>query len=187
VMDAALDRPRPELSVYAPRLILIMIPRDKIGEVIGPGGKVIRSIQEQTGAKIEIEDDGKVTISSVDKEAAERAVEMVQTIVQDVEVGKTYKGTVKRITRFGAFVEILSKEGLVHISQLAPHRVERVEDVLKVGQEVMVKVIGIDDLGRIDLSRKALMRESEDESPRHRRSRHPDARRSRDRRPSGGR
>jgi polyribonucleotide nucleotidyltransferase len=158
VMNEAIEKPRTNISVYAPRVIAIDVPKEKIGEIIGPGGKMIRFIIEQTGADIEVEDDGRVTIVSSDQEGGEKALAFLQRILEEVEVGKIYNGVVKRITNFGAFVEVLpGKEGLVHISQLAPRRVERVEDVLKEGEEIQVKCIGIDSEGRIDLSRKVLL------------------------------
>ncbi|WP_082726605.1 polyribonucleotide nucleotidyltransferase [Limnochorda pilosa] len=154
-MEAVIDRPRPSLSPYAPRVITLQIPVDRIRDVIGPGGKVVRNIIDQTGVQIDIEDDGHVYIASIDEEGGRRAQEMVESLVRDVEVGATYRGKVKRITNFGAFVEILpGKEGLVHISKLAPGRVGRVEDVLQLGDDVAVKVTDIDELGRINLSRK---------------------------------
>ncbi|HEY8530822.1 MAG TPA: S1 RNA-binding domain-containing protein, partial [Limnochorda sp.] len=154
-MTAVIDRPRPNLSPYAPRVITLQIPVDRIRDVIGPGGKVIRGIIEETGVQIDIEDDGHVYIASVNEEDGERAKAMVENLVRDVEVGATYQGKVKRITNFGAFVEILpGKEGLVHISKLAPGRVGRVEDVVQLGDEITVKVTDIDELGRINLSRK---------------------------------
>jgi polyribonucleotide nucleotidyltransferase len=133
---------------------------DKIGSVIGPGGKIIKGIQEQTGATINIEDDGTVVIAAVDMAAGQAAYDMIYAIVEDPEIGKKYKGTVKRITTFGAFVEILpGKEGLVHISELDEKRVRKVEDVVKVGDIIEVKVIGIDDQGKIKCSRKAVLKD----------------------------
>jgi polyribonucleotide nucleotidyltransferase len=154
-----IDHPRTELSKFAPRMIVVQINPDKIKDVIGPGGKVINKIIEETGVeKIDIEDDGKVFITSLDGESADKARAMVEAITKDVVVGETYMGEVTRIINIGAFVKILpGKEGLVHISQLAPTRVEKVEDVVKVGDEVMVKVVEIDNQGRINLSRKAVL------------------------------
>jgi polyribonucleotide nucleotidyltransferase len=155
-MDAVLPKPRPDLSPYAPRIITFMIPIDKIGQVIGPGGKTIRKIIAETGVDIDIEDDGRVTIASVDPEESLRAKEWVESLTEEAEVGKVYTGVVTRLMKSGAFVEILpGQDGLIHISQLEHYRVNKVEDVLKVGDEVTVKVIEIDDLGRINLSRKA--------------------------------
>ncbi|MEW6685412.1 MAG: polyribonucleotide nucleotidyltransferase [Candidatus Edwardsbacteria bacterium] len=154
-MERTLAKPRDELSIYAPRIISIMIPKDKIGDVIGPGGKVIRAIQEETGTKIEIEDDGKVTIAGVGGEGTKKALRKIEELTAVPEVGKIYRGKVKRLTSFGAFVEFLSgQEGLVHISELERRRVERVEDVIKEGEEVLVKLIKIDEQGRYNLSRK---------------------------------
>jgi polyribonucleotide nucleotidyltransferase len=157
-MDAVLARPRPELSPYAPRIYIMMIDVEKIGTVIGPGGKVIRRIIADTGVEIDIEDDGKVTIASPDEAAANRAMEMVKALTTTPEVGAVFTGKVTRLMKFGVFVELVpGVEGMVHISQLDTKRTERVEDVVKVGDEVTVKVVEIDDLGRINLSRKVLM------------------------------
>jgi polyribonucleotide nucleotidyltransferase len=152
-------KPREALSKYAPRMIVIKINPDKIKDVIGPGGKVINKIIADTGVeKIDIEDDGTVFITSLDGESGEKAKAIVENITKEVLVGETYLGTVTRIIAIGAFVQILpGKEGLVHISQLAPTRVEKVDDVVKVGDEIMVKVTEIDHQGRINLSRKALL------------------------------
>jgi polyribonucleotide nucleotidyltransferase len=155
IMDAAIDKPRPSVSVYAPKITIIHINPEKIGAVIGPGGSVIRSITSSTGAVIDIEDSGKITIASTSQESSDAAVKAIQGLTAEVEVGKVYRGTVKNIVDFGAFVEILpGKEGLVHISRLADHRVERVEDIVRLGDEIMVKVTDIDDRGRINLSRR---------------------------------
>jgi polyribonucleotide nucleotidyltransferase len=156
-MLGALPRPRAEISSRAPRLLIIKIPEDKIGAVIGPGGKVIKKIQEETGAKIDIEEDGTVQIACVDAEGAERARDMVAGITEEPEVGKVYTGRVTGIKDFGAFVEILpGRDGLVHISELSDSYVKNVEDVVGLGDEVTVKVLNIDDQGKIRLSRKAL-------------------------------
>jgi polyribonucleotide nucleotidyltransferase len=161
IMDRALAKPRPALSPYAPRIISFKIPVDKIREVIGPGGKVIRGIVEQTGVKIDIEDDGTVAIASVDEAAAQKAMEIIGRIVEVPEVGKVYLGKVVKIMDFGAFVEILpGTDGLLHISQISQERIKRVEDVLKEGDEVMVKVIEVDKSGKIRLSRRELLREA---------------------------
>jgi len=157
-MAKTIDHPRSDISPYAPRIITIKINPEKIGDVIGPGGKVIRAIVEETGAKIDIDDDGTVLIASVEATAGEAARDRVLAIVEEPEVGREYLGTVKRIADFGAFVEILpGTDGLVHISELAYERVERVEDVLKVGDTVKVKCINIDSDGKVRLSRKALL------------------------------
>ncbi len=156
IMDTTLPEPRKELSQYAPKVTAIFIPKEKIGAVIGPGGRVIRSILEKTGTKIEIDDmTGKVVIAGPTFESVEEARKMVEELVEEVEVGKVYMGKVVKTAAFGAFVEILpGKDGLVHISELANERVKNVEDVVKVGDKILVKVIGIDEMGRIRLSRK---------------------------------
>ncbi|MBQ2449175.1 MAG: polyribonucleotide nucleotidyltransferase [Peptococcaceae bacterium] len=163
ILDAmlkAIPAVRPELSPYAPRVITMMINPDKIRDVIGPGGKIIKKIVEDTGVKIDIEDDGRVMIMSNDAEASAKAVKIIEDIVAEVEVGRTYMGKVVRITDFGAFVEVLpGKDGLVHISQLALERVKKVEDVVNVGDEIMVKCVEIDEKGRVNLSRKVLLQE----------------------------
>ena len=157
LMEEAISEPRTNLSEYAPRILSIRIDPSKIGAVIGQGGKTIRSIEE-TGATVSIEDDGMVTITSVDANAGETAMGMVRALVEDPEIGTTYEGTVRRITDFGAFIEILpGKDGLCHISELEHHRVRKVDDVLKEGEKVNVKVIDIDDQGKIRLSRKVLL------------------------------
>jgi len=157
-MAKALAGPRPALSRFAPRIITIKIRPDKIGDIIGPKGKIIRGIQEQTGAEINVEDDGTVTISAVDGPAGERARDMIAAIVQEPEVGKVYEGVVKSTTAFGAFIEILpGTEGLLHISELAHSRVEKTEDVVKKGDVVKVKLLEIDGRGKMRLSRKALL------------------------------
>jgi polyribonucleotide nucleotidyltransferase len=161
-MDRALAKARPDLSPYAPRIISFKIPVDKIREVIGPGGKIIRGIVEQTGVKIDIEDDGTVAIASVDEAAARKAMEIIGRIVEVPEVGRVYLGKVVKIMDFGAFVEILpGTDGLLHISQIAKERVKRVEDVLKEGEEVMVKVIEVDKTGKIRLSRREVLQDAE--------------------------
>ncbi len=158
IMEQTIARPRAELSAYAPRIIIIKVKPEKIGEIIGPGGKMIRSIIEQSGAKIDIEDDGSVFIASVDQKAGEMAHELILRLIEEPELGKEYLGKVKRITPFGAFVEIIpGQDGLVHISELDTHRVNKVEDVLSLGDEVKVKIIGIDAEGKIRLSRKACL------------------------------
>lgn len=158
-MLEAIKEPRTELSPFAPRIITMEIDPDKIRDVIGPGGKTIKKIIEETGVTIDIEDDGKVFIAAVDVEAGQKAVNIIETLVRNVEVGGVYTGKVTRLMNFGAFVEILpGKEGLVHISQLARERVAKVEDVVKVGDEIMVKVTEIDRQGRINLSRKELLK-----------------------------
>jgi polyribonucleotide nucleotidyltransferase len=161
IMNQALPTPRTNVSGHAPRIVTLKVKPDKIREIIGPGGKVIRGIIEATGVKMDVEDDGTVRIASVDEEAAQKAIEMVQRIAAEAEVGKIYKGTVRKIVEFGAFVEILpGTDGLIHISQLAPERVRKVSDVLKEGDEVMVKVLEIDRQGKIRLSRKEALQET---------------------------
>ena len=159
-MTAVLPASRAEMSQWAPRIETIMINPDKIREVIGPGGKTIRRIVEETGVQIDVEDDGRVSIASHDGQAMQQAIAMIRDLTEDVEVGKIYKGKVVRIMNFGAFVEILpKKDGLVHISQLADHRVGKVEDVVNIGDEIMVKVIEIDEKGRVNLSRRQAIAE----------------------------
>ncbi len=160
IMNSVIDRPRPEISRFAPRIISLVIDKDKIGTVIGPGGKTIRKIIEATGTTIDIEDDGTVTIAATNPDALQKAKEWVESLVAEVEVGKVYQGTVTRVTSFGAFVEVLpGKEGMVHISQLAPGHCRQVTDEVKVGDKVWVKVTEIDSQGRINLSRRKAMEE----------------------------
>ena len=152
-MQEAIPESRKNISPHAPTVILVKIDPIKIGEVIGSGGKVINKIIAETGSAIDIKDDGTVMISAKQAEAAQKAAQWVEGIVREAQPGEIYEGKVKRILPFGAMVEILpGKEGLVHISKLAPHRVERVEDVVKIGQDVKVKVVEIDDMGRVNLS-----------------------------------
>ena len=154
-MNSTIKSPRSEISQYAPKNIVFAVPKAKIGEVIGPGGKTIRKIIADLDVTVDIDDDGKVTISGIDTHNVEQAQNIIQSIVQDAEVGKIYIGKVKRITNFGAFVEILpGKDGLVHISKLSRQRVNKVEDIVKVGDEITVKVLEIDNQGRINLIRK---------------------------------
>lgn len=156
-MEKAIPRHRAELSPFAPRFFILRIDVEKIGAVIGPGGKTIRRIIEETGTQIDIEDDGRVFIYAKDPEAGERAKALVESLVAEVEVGQTYEGVVRRIVNFGAFVEILpNTEGLVHISQLDDKRVAKVEDVVKIGDKVKVKVREIDELGRVNLTMKGI-------------------------------
>ncbi|WFD11727.1 polyribonucleotide nucleotidyltransferase [Tepidibacter hydrothermalis] len=161
-MKKTIDTHREEMSEYAPRIIKLKIHPDKVRDVIGPGGKTITAIIEETGVKIDIEKDGEVFIMSPDKELGQKAKDMILTIVKEVEEGEIYEGKVTRIMNFGAFVEVLpKKEGLIHISNIAHERVEKVEDVLKIGDMVKVKVTEIDKQGRINLSRKALIEKAE--------------------------
>ena len=158
VIERTIAQPRPDLSPYAPRILTILINPERIREVIGPGGKVINKITAETGVKIDIEQDGRVLIASPDGEAAARAQRMIEDIVKEAKPGEIYKGRVTRLMNFGAFVEIFpGKEGLVHISELSPNRVNKVEDVVKVGDEVEVKVKEIDNLGRVNLTRRGLV------------------------------
>ncbi|MBP2642620.1 MAG: pnp 1 [Firmicutes bacterium] len=164
IMLETLQVHRPELSPYAPRIITMEIDPDKIRDVIGPGGKIIKKIIEETGVTIDIEDDGKVFIAAVDVEAGKKAVKIIENLVKEVEVGGIYSGKVTRLMNFGAFVEILpGKEGLVHISQLALQRVAKVEDVVAVGDDITVKVTEIDRQGRINLSHKELLKPEQEE------------------------
>jgi len=179
-MDAAIDKPRPEVSKYAPRIVKLKIAPDKIGLLIGPKGKTIKKICQDTGVEIDVDDDGTVSISSNSEENLKKAVDEVMMRTADVEVGKVYRGIVKNVLDFGAFVEIMpGKEGLVHISKLANYRVAKVTDVLNVGDEVMVKVTDVDEQGRINLSRRALLEggEGEEEHPRPRSRSHHERRR----------
>ncbi len=160
VMAAALAAPRTELSKYAPRIETVRIPVDKIGLLIGPGGKTIKGIVAETGAEINIDDDGSVHIYSNNGESLARAKQIIQGMTKEIEVGETYQGTVVSIKEFGCFVEVMpGKDGLCHISELADFRVNRTEDVVKMGDVIWVKCIGIDDKGRVKLSRKAAMKE----------------------------
>jgi len=164
-MEAAIGSPRTELSQYAPRVTVLQIDPEKIGMVIGPGGKNIKRIIEETGANIDINDDGRVLITANDPEGASRAQKMVEDITFEPKVGSIYKGRVARITSFGAFVEIApGKEGLVHISEIASRRIARVEDELSLGDEVVVKLIEVDDLGRLNLSRRAVSQEEKEKT-----------------------
>jgi len=160
-MDKALQSPREEMSQYAPRIVTITVPKDKIRDVIGPGGKVIREIIDKTGVSIDINDDGVVSIASTDEDSAKRAVEFVQNLVQEVEIGKIYLGKVKKIVDFGAFVEIFpGTDGLVHISQICDRRIKNVSDEIQEGDEIKVKVIDVDQQGRVKLSRKEALRDA---------------------------
>jgi polyribonucleotide nucleotidyltransferase len=161
IMDQTLARPRSSLSKYAPRIITLQVNPERIGDIIGPKGKTIRSIQDQTGTEINVDDSGLVTISAMNGEQAEKAREMISALVQEPEVGKVYEGIVKSTTAFGAFVEILpGVEGLLHISELQHGRTERTEDVVKKGDKVRVKLLEIDGRGKMRLSRKALLDKS---------------------------
>jgi polyribonucleotide nucleotidyltransferase len=162
-MHQALSLPRQELSSYAPRIEILKVKTEKIGELIGPGGKNIKKIIAATGAGIDIEDDGTVLVSSNDSAKSEEAIKMIKAITDDVEIGRIYVGRVKRIMAFGAFCEIApGKEGLVHVSELAETFVKDVNSVVKIGDEFKVKVVGVDELGRINLSKKQAEKPSKD-------------------------
>jgi polyribonucleotide nucleotidyltransferase len=165
-MLSAIGSARPELSPYAPRITKIQIPPERIRDVIGPGGKIIRKIVEETKCTIDVEDDGTVLIGSTSAERAQKAIDIIRSLTREVEVGGIYTGRVTRVMAFGAFVEILpGREGLIHISELANHKVNRVEDVVNVGDEVTVLVTEIDRQGRINLSRRALLEPEEGAGP----------------------
>ena len=166
VMLKAIPEPRKELSPYAPKMLSTKIPVDKIRDIIGPGGKIIQKMCAECNCKIDVEEDGNVFISSMDQDGAKRALLMIETIAKDPEIGGIYKGKVTRLMTFGAFVEIApGKEGLVHISRLDVKRVDKVEDVVNVGDEVIVKVIEIDSQGRLNLSRRDALIEVEGAVP----------------------
>jgi len=157
-MKQEISAPREELSKFAPRIITIQIDVDDIRTVIGPGGKTINRIIDETGVKIDIEDSGLIYIAAPDMESAENGVAAIELLLKDVEIGEIYEGEVKRIMAFGAFIEVLpGKEGLLHISKMENYRVEKVEDVMNIGDKVTVKVSEIDNQGRINLSRKELL------------------------------
>jgi polyribonucleotide nucleotidyltransferase len=159
-MLAVLPKPRSEMSTYAPRITTIMINPDKIRDIIGPGGKMIRKITEETGAQIDVEDDGRVFIAAVDQEGGQKAIDWIKGLTDEVKVGEIYRGKVVRIMPFGLFVEVLpNQDGLVHVSKLTDHRVERPEEVANVGDEIMVKATEIDSQGRLNLSRQAAIEE----------------------------
>ncbi len=159
-MKEVLPASRQNISMFAPRIVTIRIPVDKIRDVIGPGGKMIRSIIERTGVKIDVEDDGRVNVASADGDSAQKAISIIQELTATPELNKTYLGKIQRITDFGAFVEIMpGTDGLLHVSEIANHRVKDVRDELKEGEQVLVKVINIDPTGKIRLSRKALLQE----------------------------
>ncbi|HVS35153.1 MAG TPA: S1 RNA-binding domain-containing protein, partial [Gemmataceae bacterium] len=165
MLTTALRAPRPAISQYAPRLLTVQINPEKIGLLIGPGGKTIKGIQESTGAKIDIEDDGTVYISHSEAAGAEMAKRKVEALTEEVRVGKVYDGKVTSIKDFGAFIEILpGRDGLCHISELDDKYVGKVEDVVKVGDHIQVKVIAIDEHDRVKLSRKVLLREAKGET-----------------------
>jgi polyribonucleotide nucleotidyltransferase len=163
-MAEALDKPRADISMYAPRILTIKVPVEKIRDIIGPGGKMIRSIVERTGCKIDVEDDGRVSIASTDETAAKKAIQIIEELTATAELNKTYLGKVVRVVDFGAFVEILpGTDGLLHVSEMATHRVQDVRDEVKEGDQILVKVVNIDPSGKIRLSRKALLQEAQGE------------------------
>lgn len=160
-MNQTIARPQSTLKEHAPKIVIMTINPEKIRDVIGPGGKTVKNIVAVTGAKVDIEDDGRIHIASPDSAAADQAIRMIREIIQEAEIGQLYHGKVKKIVDFGAFVEILpGTDGLVHISELDRHRVKKVTDVLKEGDEVLVKVLEIDRQGKIRLSRKAALGEN---------------------------
>jgi polyribonucleotide nucleotidyltransferase len=165
-MARTIGATRGKMSEFAPRIVTIKIPVDKIRDVIGPGGKMIRSIIERTGVKIDVEDDGRVNVASADETSSQKAISIIQELTATPELNKTYMGKVQRITDFGAFVEIMAgTDGLLHVSEIANHRVKDVRDELKEGQQILVKVIQIDPTGKIRLSRKALLQEEGGAAP----------------------
>jgi polyribonucleotide nucleotidyltransferase len=174
-MSEALGGPREEISAYAPRIVTIRIPTEKIRDVIGPGGKTIRMIIEKTGVKIDVEDDGRVNVASADETAAAKAIAMIQELTATPELDKSYLGRVERITDFGAFVEIMpGVDGLLHVSEIANYRVKDVRDELAEGEQIMVKVINVDPSGKVRLSRKALLAPDEGTEPRNPRPSQPE-------------
>jgi polyribonucleotide nucleotidyltransferase len=164
-MAEALEKPRADISAYAPRIITVRVPVDKIRDIIGPGGKMIRSIVERTGCKIDVEDDGRVSIASTDEAAARKAVAIIEELTATAELNKTYLGKVVRVVDFGAFVEIIpGTDGLLHVSEMAHHRVQDVRSEVKEGDQILVKVVNIDPSGKIRLSRKALLTDADGSS-----------------------
>ena len=185
IMLDTLGQPRDHLSKYAPKIIRFTINPEKIREVIGPGGKMINKIIAETGVKIDIEDDGRVYIATPDEAAANKARRIIEGIAKDIEVGDVYLGKVVRIMNFGAFIELTpGKDGMLHISKMADHRVEKVEDVMNIGDEVEVKVNEIDSQGRVNLIRNDITYSANDSAPRNGGERRRPPRR--DGRPSGG-
>jgi polyribonucleotide nucleotidyltransferase len=163
IMESAISSPRESLSSNAPRIFTMTVPQEKIREIIGPGGKTIRDIVQRTGVKINVEDDGRVYVAASSEDAAHAAIKEISGITKDVRAGEVYAGTVTRIMNFGAFVEVLpGKEGLLHVSEISDRRVPKVEDFLKIGDKVLVMVKEIDDLGRINLTRKRLLEKADE-------------------------
>jgi polyribonucleotide nucleotidyltransferase len=160
-MNKALDAPRPELSKYAPRIITMKVPTDKIRDIIGPGGKVIRGIIDKCGVTVDIDDSGLVSIASSDQAAADKAIKYIEDLIQEAKIGTIYLGKVKKVVDFGAFVEIFpGTDGLVHISQICDRRIQSVSDEIQEGDEIKVKVIDVDQQGKIKLSRKEALKET---------------------------
>ena len=160
-MNKSLDAPRPELSKHAPRIITMKVPTDKIRDIIGPGGKVIRGIIDRCGVSVDIDDSGLVSIASSDQAAADKAIEYIENLIQEAKIGTIYLGKVKKIVDFGAFVEIFpGTDGLVHISQICDRRIQSVSDEIQEGDEIKVKVIDVDQQGKIKLSRKEALKET---------------------------
>jgi len=185
-MKAALPAPRPEISPYAPRIFTLFVSPEKVSEVIGPAGKVIKRIVAQTKAKIDIDESGKITIASVDVTAAEKAKEMIREITAEAELGQTYTGKVVRLEEYGAFIEILPNiVGLLHISEIAHHRINDIRDVIKMGQIMTVKVVNIDEDNKVRLSKKALEEPPEQSDRQDRSDRPSDQSRPPHRRDSG--
>ena len=187
-MAETIAAPREEMSPYAPRMTTIKIPVDKIGAVIGPGGKTIRGIVEETGATVDVQDDGSVVIGSTDGAAADRAREIIENLTKEVKIGEIYTGKVVRILDFGAFVELIpGTDGMVHISELADYHVPTVEDVVTLGEEITVVVKNIDPAGKVSLSRRMLLEGEDGESgDGERRERPPQSSQGRGGRPGGG-
>ena len=165
-MGATIASPRQSISMHAPRIVTIQIPVDKIRDVIGPGGKTIRSIIDRTGVKIDVEDDGRINVASTDEGSAQKAIAIIEELTASPELNKTYLGKVQRITDFGAFIEILPGiDGLLHVSEIAHYRVNDVRSELNEGDQVPVKVINVDPSGKVRLSRKALLPGAPDTGP----------------------
>jgi polyribonucleotide nucleotidyltransferase len=186
-MEQTISAPRPDVSRYAPRIFTITIPVDKIRDVIGPGGKIIRGIVDKTGCKIDVQDDGTVHVASTNKESADQAIQIIKDLTAEVEVGKIYTGRVSRLTDFGAFVEVFpGTEALLHISEVADHRIRDIRDVLEEGQEIRVKCISNDGQGKVRLSRRALLQDEHDRDGESSRPRRRPEHRPRPRRHGGG-
>jgi polyribonucleotide nucleotidyltransferase len=159
-MAEAIAEPRSDISRFAPKITTMNIPVSKIGAVVGPGGKMIRSIIEETGVKIDIEDDGTIKIASSNGEAAQKAIELIKELTATAEIGKNYMGKVKKVVDFGAFVEILPRtEGLLHISEISEEHIQDIRTEVRMGDKILVKVLNVDDQGKIRLSRRAVLQE----------------------------